>query len=365
MFELSREVIVLHDSDGRPYFEAIEYLKKEKKIKSITYYESVVIKEFLKCTLKKNISQINCLKTFIKNFKFRLKVPMVTGKTIIMGMAPYDFRILWYQRLLKNNNLILHTSWPFWGTERYPKKYLIGDKFIINHWKNFLRQKKLKIVSVTNKVKESLLKNFEVYGHIETIPHSVNTKLFISKPHKDYDKKVMNVLFVGKFFKHKGIDILVEIIKKLNNGKFKFSIVGDGPYKYKLNEVFKMNNVKYYGFIKSKEVLASIYRKNDILLVPSVKNDKWEELFGIVLLEGMSSGLAVIASNHVGPREVIKDGYNGFLVADGNIRGFLEKINLLYINRELLKSIAINARSKAEEYDLEVISKKWLDIIER
>ena len=360
------DVIILHDSDGRPYYEAIEYLKKHGYINNIYYYESTITKQLVKSLIKKEVGKMHnsTLKKIFSNYKFRIRTPFIKNKTIIMGMAPYDIRIIWYQQLLKNNNLILHTSWPFWGTEKYPKKYnSFINNLAIKIWRKFLSQQKLKIVCVTEEVKNSLINNFDVKGYIVTIPHCVNTRIFYPDKGKDFNKEKLKILFVGKFLKHKGIDILTEIIKTIDPQKYIFYIVGDGPYKSKLENIFTKKNVKYFGFINSKETLASIYRKSDIFISPSIKNDKWEELFGIALLEAMASGLTVIASDHIGPKNLIKDGHNGFLVKDRDIYGFIEKLHFLYNNRNLLKKIGINARREVLKFDVKRISNMWLEPI--
>src|SRR5262249_51435574 len=55
--------------------------------------------------------------------------------------------------------------------------------------------------------------------------------------------------------------------------------------------------VKFLGFVS----LPEFFEKTDILIVPS-----WEEPFGIVLLEGMASGLPIIATNRGGPSEILR-----------------------------------------------------------
>ena len=55
--------------------------------------------------------------------------------------------------------------------------------------------------------------------------------------------------------------------------------------------------VEFLGFVS----LPEFFEKTDILIVPS-----WEEPFGIILLEGMASGLPVISTNRGGPAEILR-----------------------------------------------------------
>ncbi|PLM51431.1 hypothetical protein CWN34_29225, partial [Klebsiella pneumoniae] len=81
----------------------------------------------------------------------------------------------------------------------------------------------------------------------------------------------------------------------------------------------QLDNVNFMGHISDKSKLAAIFKEHDVLVLPSKKIDGWEELFGLVIIEAMACGLVVIASNHIGPRGIIDDGKNGFLISDGNL----------------------------------------------
>jgi len=362
MLNPKKEIIILHDLNGKPYYEAVEFYAKKNNIK-LSYYESSVFKLFIRDIIKKQFSLLTIRRT-IKNLIFRLKVPFIKNKTIILGMAPYDFRIIWYQLLLKNNNLIYNTSHPFWGDDnKNPRKYGIFTNFFKKIWVNFLKNENLKIVTVTKHSFNTLIDNFEINGKITQIYHSVDIDKF--KPNNDYNNNFckFNILFVGKFLYEKGLDTIIELIKILDKKKFHFHIVGDGEYKKKIEHVFDLENVTYYGWISDKKELAKIYRKCHIFLNPSIKTDKWQELFGIVNIEAMASGLVVIASNHIGPSEIIQNKINGFLVEEKNSFEIASIVKLLYFNKKLYNFIVNNAIMSVYRFDKKIISKKWKEII--
>ncbi|HBU1811808.1 TPA: hypothetical protein MCS17_005427, partial [Klebsiella pneumoniae] len=105
-----KEVIILHDVDGRIYFDGIKQLLENGEIDEIKYYESIVIKRLLKKVVSRNISASD-IRTFKNNLLFRLKIPFIKNKTILLGMAPYNVRFVWYGLLARKNNVIYHTSW--------------------------------------------------------------------------------------------------------------------------------------------------------------------------------------------------------------------------------------------------------------
>ena len=335
----------------------LNIMQKKNDIK-VSYYESSVFKLFIRDIVKKQFS-INSFKKAWKNIVFRIKVPFIKNKTIIMGMAPYDFRILYYQILVKNNNFIYHTSHPFWNDDKtMPRKPFVFKNFFKQKWKFFLN--KPKIVVVTKHSFYTLKERFET-KKIYQIYHSVNCSNFTPIKHKDNNK--FNIIFVGKFLYEKGLDTILELVKMLDKDKFHFHFVGDGEYKYKIEELFNYKNVTYYGWISDKKKLAKIYQKGDVFLNPSIKTNKWQELFGLVNIEAMASGLVVIASNHIGPSEIIRDGYNGFLVEEKNAKQIENIINNLYSDREKYNEISKNAVKRAKDFSIENISKQWEEVI--
>jgi glycosyltransferase involved in cell wall biosynthesis len=356
----TKQIIILHDLNGKPYYEAIEYYAQKNNIKVI-YYESSILKLFIRDIIKKQFS-INTFKRSWKNLIFRLKVPFVENKTIIMGMAPYDFRIIWYKKLLNTNNLIYNTSNPFWGDDsKTPRKYGIFTKFLKKYWVNFLKDKRLKIVTVTKSAYNTLTTNFTINGNIKQIYHTVDTSRF-KNIKIDNDGK-LHILFVGKLLYEKGLDTVVKLVENMDKNKYYFHIVGDGEYKKHIEHIFSNENVTYHGWISDKENLAKIYQKCQIFLNPSIKNDKWQELFGLVNIEAMASGLVVIASNHIGPSEIIDDKKNGFLVEEKNYMAIKQIIEQLCNDNKLLLEISNCAIKSSKNYSVENISQKWERII--
>ncbi len=356
----ANSIIILHDLNGKPYYEAVEYLAELNNIK-INYYESSVAKLLIRYIIKKEFD-LTAIKKTLKNIAFRLKVPLIKNKTIIIGMAPYDFRIIWYKNLLKHNNLILSTSHPFWDSEnRAPRKYSLLTFIAKFYWKTFLENRKLKIVTVTKTAFNSLNNSFKINGEISQIYHCVNTDNFKAQHHKTND--IIKILFVGKFLRSKGLDTIVELIEKMNPNKFFFTLVGNGEYKKNVEHVFSKKNVTYLGFIRDKTKLSKIYNDHHFFLNLSIKNNKWEELFGIVNIEAMAAGLVVIASDHVGPAEIVQNGTNGFLVKEKDSDAVIEIITNLTNNWDKYKQIINNATKYVQNFDRISIAQQWSDMI--
>jgi glycosyltransferase involved in cell wall biosynthesis len=138
-------------------------------------------------------------------------------------------------------------------------------------------------------------------SNVYNIPYSIS----LEKKIQNY--KIPNFLFVGQIIKRKGILSLLNCIKNINVKECKFTFVGTGPLVKKIKEIMKLKkNIFYYNF-KNKDELNKIYKKSNILILPSIY-DGW----GVVIIEAMSRAMAVISNNNVGAsNEYIKHNING------------------------------------------------------
>jgi len=354
----SADVIILHDSGGEPYFEAIEFLLDNGDLNSLSYYETSVFFNFLKGIYKKK-KVIHLFESFLKNILFRIGLPFLKNKIIILGVAPYDIRFPFYALLSINNKLIYHSSWPYWWGKSYPRKYFFLDPFIKNMFSYSLNKFSIEIVGVIPEVEETIKPNLQS-NKVSVIPHCINPDVFYNNFDEKNDSR-KHLLFVGRIQKEKGIYKIISIIKSANEKEFFFHIVGNGIlYDYLCKELSGFTNVKIYGKVLDKVKLASIFRKCDVLLLPSEKSKKWEELFGVVIIEAMASGLVVFASDHVGPRNIIKNGVNGVIYdySRNNEDFFVE---LKKYDLERVSSAAIKT---SQNYSIKYISKLWMKVFE-
>ncbi|WP_409420428.1 glycosyltransferase family 4 protein [Pseudaeromonas sp. ZJS20] len=366
---LCGDVIILHDTGGQPYYEAIEHLKKKGDISSLVYLESSVFFLLARFIVKKNFN-IKNLRRVINNLVFRVSLPFVKNKTIIMGMGPYDFRFFFYSLLAYKNTLIYQTSWPYWWSNNVPRRYWFFTSFAKNAIKYCIENRPFKVVCVSRAAYDTLCSQLSPAAckKVSIIPHCINTAVF--KPGRKWGGEFrvngkFNILFVGRLVKSKGIPLIVELISLAPPDLFCFTVVGDGPMLSFLKEKYEAaTNVHITGPIRNKNDLASVYADADVLLVPSVRNKRWEELFGIVVIEGLSSGSVVIASNHVGPNEILDDGVTGFLVSDQvEACHYFRIINKLRSDKKLFSGLSNSATQASEKYSIETVSESWMQLL--
>lgn len=166
-----------------------------------------------------------------------------------------------------------------------------------------------------------------------------------------------NVMFVGSLDKRKGLyDVVPLAIKRLSAENINFIFIGQGDLEY-LKSYYRRigiyNKCQFVGSI-SRHSLSDFYQKADIFILPS-----HAEGLPMTLLETMSFGLPVIATDVGGIPEVVKNGENGFLIKPGDDEALAEYISLLSKDRELRQKMGRNNRKKiVENFSLKSYLKK-------
>lgn len=154
------------------------------------------------------------------------------------------------------------------------------------------------------------------------------------------------VLFIGRVVPHKGIEHLVEAAKHVPDASF--VIAGDGPFLptvRKLASAFGVEDrVLFPGKVRYRD-LPAYYAACDVFVLPSVSR---LEAFGIVALEAMATGKAVVVSDIPGVREVITDGVEGLVADVMNPEDLAEKIHTLLSDPEARRAIGARGREKVE-----------------
>ena len=154
------------------------------------------------------------------------------------------------------------------------------------------------------------------------------------------------VLYVGRVSAEKNLDVLADVFS--NYGDAKLMIVGDGPYRAEMQE--RCGDAVFTGFLKGEE-LSKAYARADIFVFPSTT-----DTFGNVVLEAMSSGVPVIVTDKMGPKELVRDGENGFVTHGDD--DFREKLDILVKDKQRRELMGGNAREYA-------VSRSWDAVFER
>ena len=112
---------------------------------------------------------------------------------------------------------------------------------------------------------------------------------------------------------------------------------------------------------QNDEQIKILYENSLMVINSSISQYGGPETFGRTIIEAWSYKKPVIAFNVGGPKYIIDNGINGFLVEEKNVKELAEKINLLSNNSNLCKIFGNNGYNKVcFEYTTEIIVKKLI-----
>lgn len=217
------------------------------------------------------------------------------------------------------------------------------------------------LISVSNSLRLSILSHFNIDSTV--IHNMVNGDFFLNAIPK---KRTINIgdkitiVAVGSLFYGKGYDVLIKAFAqtKLYENGSKVIIIGDGNEKRKLSKLIEKlkleNNIFLLGRKDRTEILKILY-SGDLFVHPSRG-----ENFSVAIIEALSTGLPVVATQCGGASECINQ-KNGVLVPIDNIDALAKAILFVYnrINEYDYNYIANECKSK---YSSDVIAKQLNDV---
>ena len=132
--------------------------------------------------------------------------------------------------------------------------------------------------------------------------------------------------------------------------EIRFVIAGSGPDEEELK--VQMPDAKFLGWV-DKQTMAGAYAGLDLKVFPSRF-----DTFGNVVLEGFTQGMPVIAYNTKGPKDIIEDGINGFLVDDK--QQMVDQIEQFFSTNFNRAAMRENALNRCQQYQAEPIMAEFL-----
>jgi L-malate glycosyltransferase len=176
------------------------------------------------------------------------------------------------------------------------------------------------------------------------------------------DEKV--IVYTGRIlFVQKRTDWLVRSIAKIDRAqRFRLYILGEGPDAGRLQSLCARLGVQdRVHMLDPVASTAPFLRAADVFILPS-------EYEGISnsLLEAMASGLAVVATDIPGNRELIDDGITGILIPCGNDDQLISALELLLTDAAKAARLGKNARDKVcRHYDVKTVARKYGELYNR
>lgn len=350
----TKVVYILHKNGAKSHYDGLMHLLEQKNV-VLKHREFSVFSKLFKGVLKWKPKLVK--KQFL-NIGFLIQLLFSKNKKIVLGIAPFDKKLKRLLPVLKKQQVYYHTSWTCWDKSFHPKKNT--DEEIFKTWKDFLEKQTKHIFCVSKTTKKSLLENYNLSSDkISTVFHTVNPIFF-----KEIiqNKITKSFIYIGRILPEKGIEELLDFFSRAENKDLHLSLVGSGKLENLVKQTAeKHSNISFTPHIANKHELIELLGKHQFLLLNSKKTKKWEELFGMVLIEAMAQGVIPIAAKHSGPKEIITK-KTGILFSEGNAERAIKEA--LEISPEEYKTLEKNAKEEAKNFSIKKIALNWQPILD-
>ena len=197
------------------------------------------------------------------------------------------------------------------------------------------------------------------------IPNGVDVAMFSAgKRRPEFDDGRLNVLHVGRFDPRNGVDRVIKawIGVRRAGVDARLLLVGDGPLRRTYEAMVPpdlSHDVRFLGFVPGAE-RSSYYASGDVLLCPAVGGT-----FGIILLEAMAAGCAIVAADTPGFRHVMQDGVQGFMVdlaTDPTCTHLAARVAELLEDVQARRNFAAVGRRTAATFDWSAIAERVIGL---
>ena len=167
------------------------------------------------------------------------------------------------------------------------------------------------------------------------------------------------VIAVGRLDFQKKFDRLVDIWALVNKEcpEWRLEIFGQGPDKeILLKQIVERGLSDSISIKEPTRNIVKEYAFSSILAMTSTY-----EGWGLVLTEAMSVGVPCVAyACKCGPRDIIEDGKNGYIINEGDKEMFAQRLVELMKNDELRQELGGHARESSRKYNVDNIMEQWL-----
>jgi glycosyltransferase involved in cell wall biosynthesis len=336
------KITIYSDLDDKGFFEAFYRLNETRRFQRIRFLGDAPLKYTL--TKIKHPRRYK-LGDIYRSLMAPLKM-LFSFDIIVTNINP-DSSKVWILAALSSlgKRIVYVNPWPNGKIE------LGGMKNKL--WKRFLSK------SITLTSTRVSLESFKNSGYKAfQIPKALNTEVF-KKVEISKDRKV-RVIYAGSLDEGSGIRELLEMASNFNPEEFNLLIIGSGKLVGEVKLKQKEAPVTYLGEIPNREKMADIYNKSHIFIQNHCQ-ELGKKVFGMGVLEAMSSELPVVTTETLATKEIISDKEDGMLVK--STEELEETLRELIKNPELRKELGKKARERImEKYSLENISERLYKI---
>ncbi len=272
-----------------------------------------------------------------------------------------------YQPDIVHTHLFAGDLWGRLALAGFHPPCLVSTEHNINldeaRWRARLKRVSLRcgvraIVAVSDAVKQHAIKHDHMPARLLHVIHNgIDPAGFpFHPPRATTPGQSPQLVSVGRLIPSKGIDVLIRAMAECPTHRLE--IVGDGPQKGALKRLAaSLGLARRIRFVGRHADVRPFLHQADCFIQPSR-----HEGFGIAVLEAMSTGLPVIASNVDGLKEVIQPSKTGVLVPPDNPRALARAIRSVTETADA-QAMGRAARARVEQcFSVETMTRKYIDL---
>jgi glycosyltransferase involved in cell wall biosynthesis len=199
-----------------------------------------------------------------------------------------------------------------------------------------------------------LMTQLKGYGieKVHVIYNGIDLKMFRNLPPRQALRKQLSldpdlfyVCFTGSLVERKGVEYLIDAVKRLKRNNMRLLISGDGELREKVEQATVADErLIYLGYVLNA---IEYIKASDLLVLPSIY-----EGMPNVILEAMAAGTPVLATNVCGISELVENEVNGLLVSPGNPGEIAMCINTMLDDRSLVRRFADISSQKVAYFNV-------------
>ncbi len=228
-----------------------------------------------------------------------------------------------------------------------------------------------KVIVCSQSMKSEICGHFNLpWDKVDVIPNAIDPTMYHTSADRGSVRQRYGVgwgekliLCVGRLVPQKGIEYFIRAIPNIINRypEAKFVLVGEGWSRDFLESEARATahrrKIRFTGFVPDREVI-DLMTSADVLVVPSVY-----EPFGIVALEGMATGVPVVASQVGGLSEVIEHNRTGIFVYPRSPESITWGIDRVLSDPDHARWLTVNAKDKLHKaYSWEAVAMKTVEV---
>ena len=214
------------------------------------------------------------------------------------------------------------------------------------------------IVAISESVKKSLQDYLHIsHKKIRRIYNGTPINLRTCNDVRTDERVPLKLVYVGRLASEKGVQDVIRVLAGMKDVvPFAFMIAGEGPYREKLEALVETlhldERVHFMGMCRD---VPSLLAQSDVF----VHLPRWEEGFGITVIEAMAAGVICVVNNRGALPEIVEDGVNG-IVLPGTAPEMLQEVlvRLMHLPEDDWSAMQQKAVERAKNFSLEIFAEE-------